>query len=80
MLGHRNVATTQKYFGVNYTNVPEAVEEIAVSCQLHIINPRLGSLLKKETDETVFRELTLRGYDLSKLRGEETTAEILKLA
>ena len=31
MLGHRNVATTQKYLGVNYASVRAAVEEMAVS-------------------------------------------------
>ena len=31
MLGHRNVATTQKYLGVNYASVREAVEEMSVS-------------------------------------------------
>ena len=36
MLGHRNVATTQKYLGVNYANVRKAVEEMAVSSELHI--------------------------------------------
>ncbi|MCY3744506.1 MAG: tyrosine-type recombinase/integrase [Candidatus Poribacteria bacterium] len=39
MLGHRNVATTQKYLGVNYANVREAVEEMSVSDEneLHIM-------------------------------------------
>ena len=40
----------------------------------------LGSSLKLEADGTLFLELALRGYDLSKLRDEETTAGILKLA
>jgi hypothetical protein len=40
----------------------------------------LSDSLKKEADETLFLELARRGYDLSKLRCEETTAEILKLA
>ena len=40
----------------------------------------LGSSLKKETDETLFLELARRGYDLSKLRDEETTAEIVKIS
>ena len=34
----------------------------------------LASSLKKEADETLFLELARRGYDLSKLRDEETTA------
>ena len=39
-----------------------------------------GSSVKKETDETLFLELALRGYDLSKLRENgETAAEIVKI-
>ena len=80
MLGHRNVATTQKYLGVNYANVRKAVEEMAVSSELHITT-LLGSSLKKEADETLFLELALRGYDLSSLReNTEATAEIVKIS
>ena len=40
----------------------------------------LGSLLKKEADETRFLELTLRGYDLTSLSDDtEETAEIVKI-
>ena len=42
-------------------------------------NGLLGSSLKKEADETLFLELALRGYDLSRLRDNETTAEIIKV-
>ena len=35
--------------------------------------------LKNTADETLFLELALRGYDLSKLRDEPTTAEIVKI-
>lgn len=79
MLGHKNVATTQKYLGVNYASVRDALEEMAVSGELHR-TPLLGSSLKNNSDEALFFELALRGYDLSKLREEETTAHILKLA
>ena len=81
MLGHRNVATTQKYLGVNYASVREAVEEMSVSgedSEPPIIY-LLGSSLKKEADETLFLELALRGYDLSKLRDNEATGEIIKI-
>ena len=40
----------------------------------------LGSSLKNTSDEPLFLELALRGYDRSKLRDEETTAEILKIS
>ena len=81
MLGHKNVATTQKYLGVNYASVREALEEMSVSAvetELHTIT-LLGSSLKLEADETLFLELALRGYDLSSLRDNETTGEILKI-
>ena len=79
MLGHRNVATTQKYLGVNYASVREALEQICVSGELHTTT-LLGSSIKKEADETLFLELALRGYDLSNLRDDnETTAEIVKI-
>ena len=78
MLGHKAVSTTQKYLGVNYANIKEAVEQMAVSSELPIIG-LLGSSLKKEADETLFLELALRGYDLSRLRENETTAEIVKI-
>lgn len=80
MLGHKNVATTQKYLGVNYASVRDALEEMAVSGELHITT-LLGSSLKNNSDETLFLELALRGYDLSKLRdNDEITAEIVKIS
>ena len=79
MLGHKSVTTTQKYLGVNYTNIKEAVEEMAVSGEL-CISGLLGSSLKKEKDETLFLELARRGYDLSSLRDNTgETAEIVKI-
>lgn len=39
----------------------------------------LGGELKETADETLFLELALRGYDLSSLRDNETTAEIVKV-
>lgn len=78
MLGHKAVATTQKYLGVNYANIKEAVEEMAVTAELHTTT-LLGSSLKTTADETLFLELALRGYDLSSLRDEETAAEIIRI-
>ena len=81
MLGHKAVATTQKYLGVNYANIKQAVEEMAVTGELDTTT-LLGSALKKEADETLFLELALRGYDLSRLRenDEPNTAEIVKIS
>ena len=83
MLGHKNVATTQKYLGVNYANLRSAVEEMAVESELHIPT-FLGSSLKPLADETLFLELALRGYDLSQPLRPDTqehteTAEIVKI-
>ena len=80
MLGHKSVATTQKYLGVNYANIKEAVEEMAVAGELNI-HGLLGGAIKKEKDETLFLELALRGYDLSSLReNDEPTAEIVRIS
>ena len=78
MLGHKSIATTQKYLGVNYASVREALQKMSLDGELHERN-LLGSSLKKEADETLFLELALRGYDLSSLRDNETTAEIIKI-
>ena len=80
MLGHKSVVTTQKYLGVNYASVRDALEKMSLDAELHEIGILSGSL-KKEADATLFLELALRGYDLSKLRdpANETTAEIIKI-
>ena len=60
MLGHKSVTTTQKYLGVNYANIKEAVEEMSIAGELSM-SGLLGSAIKKEKDETLFLELALRG-------------------
>ena len=85
LLGHRDVFTTQKYLGVSYATARETVEAIALRSEhdrtdLLLRSFRfLGGELKRTTDETLFLELALRGYDLSRLLDNETTAEIIKL-
>ena len=78
MLGHKSVGTTQKYLGVNYASVSDALQKMSLDGELHKTG-LLGSSVKKEADETLFLELALRGYDLSRLRENETTAEIIKI-
>ena len=83
LLGHKNVATTQKYLGVNYADARAAVEGMALASEPYTIALLSGSL-KKEADETLFLELARRGYDLSKpLRDDDEvpteTAEIVKI-
>ena len=79
MLGHKSIATTQKYLGVNYASVREALQKMSLDGELHETGI-LSSSLKNTKDETLFLELALRGYDLSKLRDKETSGEIVKLA
>ena len=109
MLGHKSVATTQQYLGVNYASVRDALEAMSLAGELPEIR-LLGSSLKNseksasatkwqqvndvvhrrrneqhpdfsaEADATLFLELARRGYDLSKLQDEETTAEIVKIS
>ena len=35
MLGHKSVATTQKYLGVNYTSVRDALQKMSLDAELH---------------------------------------------
>ena len=90
LLGHRNISTTQKYLGVNYADAKAAVEAIALitesyrTAQTSESFQFIGAELKNTADETLFLELALRGYDLSKpLRpdAEEPSenAEIVKI-
>ena len=84
LLGHRNVSTTQKYLGVNYANARHACERMALGAERDRMVFLSGSL-KKEADETLFLELALRGYDLSKLQEDQRedqtteTAEIVNI-
>ena len=65
LLGHKSIATTQKYLGVNYQSARQACERMAVSRQhdrntLSSRSPQfLGGELKKTADETLFLELAL---------------------
>ena len=85
LLGHRNVATTQSYLDVNYVDAREAVEAISLDSESYrpdLLSSSfrfLGGHLKTTADETLFLELALRGYDLSKLHDEETTGEVVKI-
>ena len=79
LLGHRSVATTQKYIGVSYASARHAVEAIALGSEPDRI-PLLSRSLKNIDDETLFLELARRGYDLSSfLEAETPNAEIVKI-
>ena len=64
----------------NRTGCINGVKKLKVTfwrfCQVH--ETVLGSSLKLQPDENLFLELALRGYDLLKLRDEET-AEVVKI-
>ena len=78
LLGHKNISTTQKYLGVNYADAKAAVELIALVSESDRTTLSSRSL-EDIDDETLITEFRKRGYDLSRLRENETTAEIIKI-
>ena len=79
MLGHKSVATTQKYLGVNYASVRDALEKMSLDGELHEIG-FLGSSIKNTPDDTLLLEFALRGCDLSSLRQNDTEhCEVIKI-
>ena len=62
MLGHKHTDTTQKYLGVNYRSVREAIEAIAVSIQ----TLRDTTPVYKAADEALMAEMIRRGYSVSR--------------
>ena len=79
LLGHRNISTTQKYLGVNYADAKTAVESIALITESDRTTLSSRSL-KDIDDETLQSELIKRGYNVTKRRSDETTAEVVKVA
>ena len=78
LLGHRNVATTQDYLGVNYADARAAVEVIGLDVESYR-TPLLYNSITNIPSETLHRELTRRGYNLSRRRSEnENAPEIVK--
>ncbi|MCG9132754.1 tyrosine-type recombinase/integrase [Candidatus Poribacteria bacterium] len=63
MLGHKNVATTQKYLGVNYAEVREALELMSVL--IAGTAPRQATPVHRATDSDLIAELAKRGYDVT---------------
>ena len=77
MLGHKSVATTQRYLGVNYATVREAVEKMAFSATERDIDTLSTQALKTTSDQAMFIELAMRGYDLSALRNMQQAVSTL---
>ena len=63
LLGHKNVATPQKYLGVNYADAREAVEGMALGAEPY----RTHILARRGYNLPIFDEI------------DETTAEIIKI-
>lgn len=63
MLGHKNVATTQKYLGVNYAEVREALELMSVS--VAGTEPRQATPIHRASDDALIAELARRGFDVT---------------
>ena len=59
MLGHKSIATTQKYLGVNYASVREALQKMSLDGELHERNLLGNSLNPPQTNPVL--ELALRG-------------------
>lgn len=78
LLGHRNISTTQNYLGVNYTDARAAVESIALITESDRTDVLSHSLTDYD-DETLRGELEKRGYNITRRRENETTAEIVKI-
>ena len=77
LLGHRNIATTQNYLGVNYADARAAVEAIALMSESDSFDVLSHSLTDVD-DETLQSELEKRGYNITRQR-EATAAEIIKI-
>lgn len=68
LLGHKNVATTQAYIGVNYVTAQEAVEAMSLAAEE---NPR-RPLEDTETVDLI-NELITRGYTVASLDPDKSS-------
>ena len=78
LLGHRNIATTQQYLGVNYADAREAVEAIVLDAESYR-SAKMYNSLKDIDSETLITELARRGCKHSDIHDHETTTEIVKI-
>lgn len=63
MLGHKNVATTQKYLGVNYAEVREALELMSVL--VAGTEQKQSTPVHRASDDALIAELAKRGYNVT---------------
>ena len=66
MLGHKNVSTTQKYLGVNYAEVREALELMSVI--VAGTQPKQATPIHRASDSDLIAELAKRGYNVTEVR------------
>ena len=71
LLGHRNVATTQSYLGVNYADARAAVEAIVLEGESYR-TALLYNSSEDTDDETLISELVRRGYEIASSPRENT--------
>lgn len=69
MLGHKNVATTQKYLGVNYAEVREALE--LMSLIVAGTEPKQATPIHRASEDALIAELAKRGFDVTNLAKHE---------
>ena len=72
MLGHKDVATTQKYLGVNYRSAREAIEAIATS----VAGGRNTTPIYRAKDVDLINALITRGYGVHKLGSSAGSDEV----
>lgn len=63
MLGHKNVSTTQKYLGVNYAEVREALELMSVL--VAGTAAKQATPVHRASDDALIAELAKRGYNVT---------------
>lgn len=68
MLGHKSVATTQKYLGVNYAEAREAHELMSVC--VAGTEPKKSTPVHRASDSDLIAELAKRGYNLTDVAKE----------
>ena len=63
MLGHKSVATTQKYLGVNYADVQMGVAAMEITTLKNAVSTDAQRPVYRANDDTLIAELARRGYN-----------------
>ena len=74
MLGHKSVATTQRYLGVNYASVRDASEAMSIHSESNRSVQTLSSV-DEASDDVLLIELLRRGYDVARLLQKNDTEQ-----